>query len=985
MVAISPLLLVVALVLAATFALMLRDKITSRMSVRNITRRRTTVVLVVAGLLVGTAMISGSLVTGDTMNSLFTRGAYFSYGAVDESVYSLTSQGGYAFFNYSTYSQVSSSIQGIPHTAGVTPLILYTSSLFDNNTKVGQPGVVLIGANPNATSILGNFTSANGSVINPNIGDGGAILNDAAARDLNASIGDMIQIIAANGKSASFLVKGIDKGFERSGFPGESDHVVITLTAAQALLNEPSKINFIAITNSGGIHQGIVYTNVVGTQANTTLQKYLLPNGEQLYAYGSKNESVTSAATGAQFLSTFFLTTSSFTIIAGIVLIINIFVMLAEERKKEMGMARAVGMKRRHLTKLFLFEGTQYAIISAVVGVFAGIAIAYGILYFFGRIIISFASGLSINTILESFTITPETLITSFSAGLLITYLTILLASWRVSKLNIIRAIRDIPEPPVERRTYTILFVLGVILLGLGVLTFYEGISQSDLLGFLLGPSIGIIGVGLVLSRFIKNRYAFSLSSIALLVYWSIPFLSWNNPAAPSAGNGFTQYVAGGILMVISAVLLVTYNTDLLMRGITRIFRVRSSWIPVLKIGLSYPGSKKFRTAITIFMFALVMFTVIFISVLITLDQESMNASFQANSGGYDLIVTTSAPVAGLQDKISHDSNVSSYLSSVITFSGGYTLSKDLTQPNSTLGYNLYVGANSSATGKDNFFTTNTFNITSAMPAYVLPGGKIDTQKVWNAVESNSSNVVLSTSLFGGAFGPPSGPTQKAGDMVSLVLPNRTMTNVTIIAIMSGGALSGYVSTEKFVGPRMNTNASQFGLIALASSSQADHVAIDLKRDFLSLGMQVVVLPDILNQILGAVQSFFALFQGFLALGLIVGIAGLSIIAIRAVVERRQEIGMVRALGFTRRMVLGSFLVENSFVALLGIVIGVLLAVDLGYAFATTSSPPLAFNLPYLNILEIILIAYLFAMVGTVFSAFRAARILPAEALRYIE
>ena len=50
----------------------------------------------------------------------------------------------------------------------------------------------------------------------------------------------------------------------------------------------------------------------------------------------------------------------------------------------------------------------------------------------------------------------------AFTAGVLITYVTILLASWRISRLNIIRAIRSIPEPPRGKRTYTLLLVVGV-------------------------------------------------------------------------------------------------------------------------------------------------------------------------------------------------------------------------------------------------------------------------------------------------------------------------------------------------------------------------------------------------------------------------------------------------------------------------------------------------------------------------------------------
>ena len=58
-----------------------------------------------------------------------------------------------------------------------------------------------------------------------------------------------------------------------------------------------------------------------------------------------------------------------------------------------------------------------------------------------------------------------------------------------------------------------------------------------------------------------------------------------------------------------------------------------------------------------------------------------------------------------------------------------------------------------------------------------------------------------------------------------------------------------------------------------------------------------------------AVQwTFNRLIQGFMGLGLIVGVAALGVISARAVVERRQQIGVLRAIGFRRRMIQVSFL-----------------------------------------------------------------------------
>ena len=101
--------------------------------------------------------------------------------------------------------------------------------------------------------------------------------------------------------------------------------------------------------------------------------------------------------------------------------------------------------------------------------------------------------------------------------------------------------------------------------------------------------------------------------------------------------------------------------------------------------------------------------------------------------------------------------------------------------------------------------------------------------------------------------------------------------------------------------------------------------------------------------------------------------------------ERRQEIGVLRALGFRRRMVIAAFIIENSYVALLGIMIGVLLGVNLGYAFAVSPNSGLTFVLPWQSILEIVGLAYGLSLLTTFNSSRRAGRIPPAEALRYSE
>ena len=112
----------------------------------------------------------------------------------------------------------------------------------------------------------------------------------------------------------------------------------------------------------------------------------------------------------------------------------------------------------------------------------------------------------------------------------------------------------------------------------------------------------------------------------------------------------------------------------------------------------------------------------------------------------------------------------------------------------------------------------------------------------------------------------------------------------------------------------------------------------------------------------------------------------LGVIAARSVVERRQQIGILRAIGFQRGMVQLAFLLESSFIALLGIALGVGLGVALSYNLISSVSEDLegmVYVVPWLNIVVVVVIAYGASLLTTFLPARQAANVYPAEALRY--
>jgi putative ABC transport system permease protein len=174
----------------------------------------------------------------------------------------------------------------------------------------------------------------------------------------------------------------------------------------------------------------------------------------------------------------------------------------------------------------------------------------------------------------------------------------------------------------------------------------------------------------------------------------------------------------------------------------------------------------------------------------------------------------------------------------------------------------------------------------------------------------------------------------------------------------------------------------------LAPGVDSREAAAGLESAFLENGLDAESIEQVVDEVVAANVTFNRLIQGFIGLGLLVGVTALGVISARAVVERRQQIGVMRAIGFRRQMVQAAFLLESSFVALTSIVVGTALGLILAWNIIDDqrrqpSWETLELVIPWSNLLLIFAVVYSVALVATVLPARRASRIRPAEALRY--
>ncbi|HEY9335885.1 MAG TPA: FtsX-like permease family protein, partial [Kribbella sp.] len=214
---------------------------------------------------------------------------------------------------------------------------------------------------------------------------------------------------------------------------------------------------------------------------------------------------------------------------------------------------------------------------------------------------------------------------------------------------------------------------------------------------------------------------------------------------------------------------------------------------------------------------------------------------------------------------------------------------------------------------------------------------------------------------------------------------------LTVIGVLADTvpfAMVGISTAQRTVAPLGAAAAPSVWYFRTAPGTDPEVVAQQLESAFLDNGMQATAQREAQRDAVGASLTFQYLILGFLGLGLVIGVAALGVISARSVVERRQQIGVLRAIGFQARMVQMTFLVESLFITLTGVVVGAVLGlVVAANVISDAADQPGMENLtlkPPWTALGIILVVVVISTILTTWlPSVKASRTYPAAALRY--
>ncbi|MGB0653126.1 MAG: FtsX-like permease family protein [Thermoplasmatota archaeon] len=738
----------------------------------------------------------------------------------------------------------------------------------------------------------------------------------------------------------------------------------------QTMIDREGEINVLKFSNPGGIAEG-----GRGTEAAVALLEAAIidldgelsgPAIAYLEVNDRKREFLQIADDAGATMTSLLLFAGSLSIASGLLLIVNIFTMLAEERRSELGMARAVGLSRRDLVRLFLFEGSLYAVIAAAIGALLGLGLAAALVAGLNILVSNFSGP---DGAFPAIPYQPSwnAYLAAFAGGALLTFVTIFFASRRLGRLNIVRAIRQIEEPEGSAPTWVVL--AGIPLAAIGLFLTAAGWLLESLSLQVFGPLALVVGLGMALQRTLPRRRLNPWLAGLLAGYYALTYFVITEYQNIEEAN-----IVGpirGIIMTLAIVVLVVHferGTRIIGGLLLRMRRFAAVAIPAM----SYPLHRRFRTGMTLAIFAIVILAIGFFTIfggLFETDPEDQ-------TGGFHIEATTTLDVDGLAafDRgLIEEGVLETQVDLVVydTFEPDFiTVSGERTGQFGPPEHNVY-GV------EEAFVEEQEFRLLWRLPEYA------DDAAAYQALLERDDAVIVAYQYSTNEQGQDL--SHEVGEPLQINLGEQVQ-EYTIIGIQEQFHFPGVFLPQDEVEslfPRTN----DLYLFKVEPGQDAREVAKLLERNYRDVGMDAVSSVDEVQEEQEAFRQILGAMKLFLGLGLIVGILSLGIVTSRSVLERRQEIGMLRAIGYTGNQIRTLFLLEVTGTILVGALVGFACSVLVTYGlwFALIKDLNYPYTIPWVEVAIILGVAYVTALAATLAPIRRSARVAPAEALRYVE
>lgn len=832
--------------------------------------RRT--VMTSIAVVIGVALISGTLIFSDTINKSFDEIGESSYSGVAAVVTPKEAAGtpeDETGINVPTLPKaLLERVAAVDGVEGAAGQISGQAIVFeqDGKTRLGGQGPpsILLSTTPEGYGALGYVEGHAPKT------DGEVAFDKATAEKAGVEVGDTVSIQGEGPRQQMKLV-GLAK-------LGEGDTSFGGATVTFATEQEAAKLTGRTAERYWSEIMALSRPGVSDDELAQRIQSAIGDAGTVRTGTAQGAKQADDIKDAISFLPTMLLIFAGIATFVGAFLIFNTFSITVAQRQREFALLRALGASRRQVRLLVSGEALAVGLVGAVLGMLAGFVVAPGL----RAMIKAFGADMPATSTVFS----GRTLLVSLIVGVVVTMLASFLPARRATKVAPVEALRDAAAPP-----------------GRGA------VSRGPVL---VGVGFGVVGViGIVLGAF-----------------------------GVIDGDTGTAFAGGGAgLLFVAATLispaLVGPLATMVGKPLQRVFGLPG------RLARDNAARQPGRTAVT----------------------------SGALMIGLALVVFATVFAAGLRDTLRGD------LEKVVTApvvlqgsDGGFTGMPPTLVPD----VERAPGVQAAGGIKFGSLRVGEKNVPVTAPDAALMNDdlvRIDAVDSGDAVRDPGPGRVYLTDSTAGDLG------LKTGDRFTALGANGHEASLDVVGIVEGtaAAISGVVMTER--------TAAEFGItqpVFVVVDGPQSAVKATIAQDYPAV--DVLTKSEWIDNQTAQVNQLLGLIYALLALSVVVALFGIVNTLTLSIQERVRELGLLRAVGATRKQVRRMILLEAVITALLGAVLGAVLGFVLAAGVVATLDG-FTVSVPIAQIVGLVLLAALLGVVAAIRPARRAAKLNVLEAI----
>jgi putative ABC transport system permease protein len=949
-----------------------------RVALRGLAGRKLRAVLTAFAIILGVAMVSGTYVLTDTIDKAFDNIFSETYANTDAVVSGKTADISFEGDSADTPPVEESllpKIQALPDVESASGAVID-----DTNTKILKKDGKAV--NTNGAPSFGFGIDPAAPQFNPlklleghwPQGPDEVVIDASTADEQGYKIGDTVEIATLK-PVQPFQLVGLAQYGDVSSI-GSATFTVFTIPTAQALLDRVGKYDTISVAAKEGVSQ----------QALAEQIKPILPPTAQVRTADAQAKEDAKDVSFTKFIRYFLLSFAGVALFVGAFVIFNILSITVAQRVREFATIRTIGGSRRQILWSVVLEAFVIGLVGSLIGLFLGVGLAAGLNALFKALNADLPS--------QGLVFAPRTVIVSLLVGVGVTVAAGLIPALRATRIPPIAAVREGSELPKSRISKYVPYI-AIVIIGLSValLSFSLFKDKLDTAPRLISMAVGVlllfVGVAMVSSRTVRPlavgtnpiaKWGVVLFSVLVypftLSYWLLRSAAFGR----GAGKRLTALLegvavqlalivlaalllSGVVAVVLAAILLVIDFAVLIMWVLGIAGRFTPEW-PVefpnvrpegMVNDVAKENSRRNpgRTASTAAALMIGIALVTFVAVLAS-GMKASNRGAIEDQVRAEYVVTAQdgfSPFVAEAGEAVAQSPDAQFVTSVRS---------DLSKADGESGY-----------------------VTGIQPGAITQAYHFDWKEGSDAVlgQLGRNGAIISDDLA-------DKKDLAVGDTFLLLTANGKRTELVVKGIYSPPPffpMLGNVSIpQTLFDSIIDRPRNSFVFVNVPGEPTAATTAslVAAVKDFPDAKVQTKVAW--IDQQDADFNSFLNFLYVLLALSVIISLVGMVITLLLSIHERTRELGMLRAVGMTRRQVRRMVRQESVITSLIGAALGLPLGIFLAILMTKALSQfEVKISIPYVQLIVFAVVAIIVGILAAILPARRAARLNVLNALQY--